>query len=96
MTALDHPTHAIDARTRVGALVERVANGLRAFLRALVNRRELVHLGEMSDRQLADIGLTRADLFVATRAPLGVDPTARLGASARQRHAAEGRARRVH
>jgi hypothetical protein len=40
----------------------------------------------MTDIELADIGLTRSDLHIAVRSPLGIDPTARLGsiASARE------------
>jgi hypothetical protein len=47
----------------------------------------------MTDIELADIGLTRTDLHVAVRSPLGVDPTAKLGsmASARQDAARRGR-----
>jgi uncharacterized protein YjiS (DUF1127 family) len=63
-----------------------------AFARALKNRREIYRLGVMTDIELADIGLTRTDLHVAVRAPLGVDPTARLGSIASAREAA---ARRV-
>lgn len=52
------------------------------LLRAWANRREMYRLGEMSDRELHDIGLTRSDLFVARNVPANVDPTARLGALA--------------
>ena len=52
------------------------------LLRAWANRRELYRLGEMSDRELHDIGLTRSDLFVARNVPATIDPTARLGALA--------------
>jgi uncharacterized protein YjiS (DUF1127 family) len=52
------------------------------MLRAWMNRRELYRLGEMSDRELSDIGLTRSDLFVARNVPATIDPTARLGALA--------------
>jgi hypothetical protein len=46
----------------------------------------------MTDVELADIGLTRTDLHVAVRSPLGVDPTIRLGSLAAGR---EDAARRV-
>jgi hypothetical protein len=39
----------------------------------------------MSDVELADIGLTRSDLSVAIDLPFGSDPTAHLGAVARER-----------
>ena len=58
---------------------------LRGLLRALANRREMTRLSDLSDRGLADIGLMRGDLHFARRAPLGVDPTARLAAVARER-----------
>ena len=50
----------------------------------------------MSDAELADIGLTRADLNVAVGLPFGTDPTAHLGsvADARLRRI-EDMARRV-
>lgn len=94
MTALDHRTHAIAAETRTVAAVTRVASGLRAFLRALVNRREVNRLGNLSDHELADIGLLRTDLIVAMRAPLGVDPTVELSALANERYSTEDGARR--
>lgn len=52
------------------------------LLNAWMNRRELYRLGQMSDRELSDIGLTRSDLFIARNVPASVDPTARLGALA--------------
>ena len=59
-------------------LVRKVADILRAWR----NRREIYRLSEMSEWELADIGLTRADLSVVWNSPLSVDPTARLGAIA--------------
>ncbi|MHA6643907.1 DUF1127 domain-containing protein [Mesorhizobium sp. A623] len=35
-------------------------------------------MSEMTDTELADIGLTRSDLHAAIDAPFGSDPTARL------------------
>ena len=55
------------------------------FFKALKNRREFYRLGEMSDAELADIGLTRADLQVAHGHRIGADPTASLGVIARRR-----------
>ena len=62
-------------------------NAVSNFLRAWKNRREFYHLGEMSDAELADIGLTRSDLTVVVDLPFGSDPTVHLGAlaDARQR-----------
>ena len=63
------------------AVVARVANAATGFFRAWKNRRAFYRLGEMSDAELADIGLTRTDLSVAVSGiPFGSDPTARLGA----------------
>ena len=93
--ALDHPTHAIDDRTRAVATVVRVASGFRTLLRTVVNRRKGNGLYDLSDHQLADIGLTRTDLVVAMRSPLGVDPTAELSRFACERYSIEDAARRV-
>ena len=62
--------------------VARIANAVSNFLRAWKNRREFYHLGQMSDTELADIGLTRSDLSVAVDLPFGSDPTEHLGALA--------------
>ena len=83
-TAHAHPTMHIAARPTVLA---RAVNAASNFLRAWKNRREFYHLGEMSDTELSDIGLTRSDLTVVVDLPFGSDPTAHLGsvAEARQR-----------
>ncbi|MBN9217342.1 MAG: DUF1127 domain-containing protein [Mesorhizobium sp.] len=60
------------------AVATRVANTAVNFYRAWKNRRAFYRLGEMSDAELADIGLTRADLHVAIDVPFGRDPTAML------------------
>lgn len=96
MTALDHHTTlAIDARTRAVAAVARVAGGFGAMLRAIVNRRQIDRLADLSDHELADIGLRRTDLIVASRLPFGVDPTARLSIFAHERTTIGNAARRV-
>jgi uncharacterized protein YjiS (DUF1127 family) len=78
MTTLDHvqPTSHVATRPAIGL---RVANAVADFLRAWKNRRAFYQLGEMSDTELADIGLTRADLSAVADLPFGADPTARLG-----------------
>lgn len=81
MSALEHPTSGLAAGTRTTA----VADIFRSLLRALVNRRQVRRLGDLSDRGLVDIGLVRGDLYYARRTPLGVDPTARLARMARER-----------
>lgn len=53
--------------------------------RAWKNRRAFYRLGELSDVELADIGLTRTDLHVAIDVPFGSDPTVRLRSIAEDR-----------
>lgn len=95
MTALDHGTLDTPARVRP-ALGLHVINAVVGFLRAWKNRREIYRLGDMTDAQLADIGLVRSDLHVAWRVPMGCDPTSTLGSLSEARlRAAEFAARRV-
>jgi uncharacterized protein YjiS (DUF1127 family) len=95
MSALDHCPEPMSASARP-AFPVRVAQAASRFLRAWRNRREIYRLGEMSEFELADIGLTRADLHVALRAPAGVDPTSELCFAAEARAMArEQAARRI-
>jgi uncharacterized protein YjiS (DUF1127 family) len=55
------------------------------LMRAFRNRREFYRLGQMSDLELADIGLRRGDLYAVSENPLKLDPTGRLGAIAEGR-----------
>ncbi len=88
-------TTALSAAPRQAWAV-RAVNALSGFYRAWKNRREFMRLGEMSDAELADIGLVRSDLHVAVGLPLGSDPTVHLSTLARQRlRVAEEAARRV-
>ena len=89
MTALDYRTQEASA----DAAFLRAADALRGLFRALVNRRQMGRLCDMTDSGLADIGLMRGDLHFALRTPLNVDPTARLAAVARERVHALGRDR---
>jgi len=74
----------------------RFVNAVSGFFRAWKNRREFIRLGEMSDAELADIGLARGDLHVAVGLPFGSDPTVHLSTIARQRlRVAEDAARRI-
>jgi len=93
--ALDHIPTAIAADLRTIANAGRVARGLRAILGALLNRREVDRLYTLTDRELADIGLFRADLIVVSRSPLGVDPTRQLTSLVHERFRIEEAARRV-
>jgi uncharacterized protein YjiS (DUF1127 family) len=85
MTALESTVHANAAPSRVSALAMRVTGLVRRFVRHLANRRHARELMELSDHQLADIGLTRADLAIARRTSFASDPTQCLAEIARQR-----------
>jgi uncharacterized protein YjiS (DUF1127 family) len=81
-------THFAAESSRVAArpaATTRALDKLAGVFRAWKNRRIFYRLGEMTDAELADIGLTRADLHVAIDGPLGIDPTARLRAIAEER-----------
>lgn len=93
MTALDHFSSTPRFATRpnlVTRVVTVLANGYKSFR----NRRAFYRLGELSDAELADIGLTRADLHVAIGHPLAADPTAALSVIVRRRSEAEETAAR--
>ncbi|MHB2266993.1 DUF1127 domain-containing protein [Aliihoeflea sp. PC F10.4] len=94
MTALDHTTTYASAAPLRTDVASRVANGFKAVLRAMFNRRHLGDLSELSDHQLADIGLMRSDLREARLTPIPADPTTTLSELSRQRHR-ERTARRV-
>lgn len=84
MTTLDHSSSISRFAARRN-VVSRVAIALANAWTAFRNRREIYRLGELSDTELADIGLTRADLHVAVDYPFGVDPTASLNVIVRRR-----------
>ena len=95
MTTIDHTTPTARFATRT-SMVARLVQGVSSLYRAFKNRREFYRLGEMSDAELADIGLTRADLHVAYGHPFAVDPTLALSAMVRRRaEDEEGAARSV-
>tara|TARA_R110002020_G_scaffold136630_30_gene304975 strand:- start:22025 stop:22315 length:291 start_codon:yes stop_codon:yes gene_type:complete len=60
-----------------------VSGSVKALLRALFNRRLVGDLDQLSDHELWDIGLTRADLHFGRSIPLNADPTAELARRAR-------------
>jgi uncharacterized protein YjiS (DUF1127 family) len=84
MTAYEFAAEHSRISTRP-AVATRVAGALVNFYKAWKNRRAFYRLGEMSDAELADIGLTRADLYVAIDGPFGSDPTVKLRALAGDR-----------
>ena len=97
MTTLDHATTLTQAPAAAAlrpALAVRVVNAVAAQLRAWKNRRAVYRLGELSDWELADIGLTRSDLHIAWSSPVGTDPTLELGLIATARALKEQSERR--
>lgn len=83
MTTLDHHTSLHAAPRQAWAV--RAVNSVACFYRSWKNRREFMRLGEMTDAELADIGLRRTDLYAAVGLPFGADPTARLNAIVHER-----------
>lgn len=84
MTTLDFAASTTLAPARP-AIVTRVTAWVVDVLRAWKNRREFYRLGELSEIELHDIGLTRADLSVPADLPFVADPTVHLVRCARQR-----------
>ncbi|MCY0093881.1 DUF1127 domain-containing protein [Hoeflea ulvae] len=54
-----------------------------ALVRVLLNRRIAGKLQQLSDHQLADIGLTRGDVRCGMSMPFNTDPTTELARRAR-------------
>lgn len=79
----------------VSVLAIRVVRVGKAALRAWNNRRQFRRLRDMSDWELADIGLQRDDLRDAWKRRIDTDPLRYLGALARSRGTVEDAARRV-
>jgi uncharacterized protein YjiS (DUF1127 family) len=94
MTTLDHFSSTSRSATRPNWIV-RAAQVILNTYKAFRNRREFYRLGELSDSELADIGLTRADLHVAVGHPFAPDPTASLSVIVRRRLDGEAAARSV-
>jgi len=93
MTALDHRSLSIRA-ARPLAWLARVASILGEAVVVMRNRKAMRQLSELTDYELHDIGLTRADLRDAYELPLRTRPTSRLAQIASHR-AAEQAARRM-
>jgi len=79
MTVIDLAARKTHAAARPAIVARMTANAAR-FFRAWRNRRAFYRLGHLTDRELKDIGLTRADLYMAGRVTHGVDPTTHLRA----------------
>lgn len=69
------------------AFATRMIGGIVALVRAWKNRSAFNRLSEMSEAELADIGLTRGDLHAAIDKAFASDPTAKLRSLANQRAA---------
>ncbi|MBX3576477.1 MAG: DUF1127 domain-containing protein [Rhizobiaceae bacterium] len=96
MTTLDHDTFASPRVSTRPALATRLVAVVMNQWRFWKNRRAFYRLGELSDAELHDIGLTRADLSVAGGLDFGEDRTRYLGSIAEARAAgAEAAARMV-
>lgn len=87
MTALDRMPAIAFAPSRANAVVTRLGQGMAVLWRSLFGRREIVRLSELSDHELADIGLLRSDIALVRRAPFHQDPTSLLTGLVDERHA---------
>lgn len=74
MTAIEHVSLPWVTEARSASKV-RVLRALNALFRAWRNRGEMRRLSEMTEWELADIGLTRRDLVLAGSGSIGSDPT---------------------
>ena len=84
MAAYDFACESPRITTRP-AVATRVLAAAAGLWRARQNRRAFDRLGEMTDAELADIGLARADLSFAAALPFGADPTRGLSMIAAER-----------
>jgi uncharacterized protein YjiS (DUF1127 family) len=84
------PAASVEARSALSMLVPR----LWRIILVVKRRQELRRLGELDDRLLADIGITRTDLTAVAREPLLRDPTKLLAQRARDRRDARQRSGR--
>lgn len=84
MSTFEHYSSLRVAPRQVWAV--RALHAISGVYRTWRNRRAFLQLGEMSDTELADIGLRRGDLHAVVGSPFGVDPTARLNAIVHGRH----------
>ncbi len=57
------------------ATAARAVRPVAGFARKLANRRAVTRLGELDERALKDIGLTRVEVLGALAAPLTEDPS---------------------
>ena len=65
MTALQHTAHASTRLAALAGVATRAGAAVAALARNWRNRIRLAELSGLTDRELADIGITRGDLFEA-------------------------------
>ncbi len=94
MTACDCAAEASRLSVRPSA-IKRLARAVLSLVTLWENRRTFRRLSEMTDAELADIGITRADIDAANEISSGCDPTERLMAIADARSGLMGAARSV-
>lgn len=93
MAVLDHS--AVRGTGFPAVLLARLVRVAGAALQAWRNRKAFGRLRDMSDWELADIGIEREDLTTAWARRIDVDPLRYLGSVARSRGTLEDAARRV-
>ena len=71
--------------TSIDTFFSRLAHRVWGMAIAIKHRRDLAQLADRDDRMLADIGLTRGDLYDASSVPFWVDPTPTLQERTRRR-----------
>ena len=71
--------------TSIDKFFSRLAYSVWDMAIAIKHRRDLAHLADRDDRMLADVGLTRGDLYDADSKPFWVDPTTTLHKRTRRR-----------
>jgi len=62
----------------IDTFFSRLAHSILEMAIVIKHRRELAQLADRDDHMLADIGLTRGDLYDVTSKPFWVDPTPTL------------------
>jgi len=77
MSALPFATETMLEAPRP-AILARGLNAVSLIYRNWKNRRAFYRLGDLTDAELSDIGLTRSDLHVAISSPFAADPTTTL------------------
>ncbi len=90
MTTINSPLAAaqLSPGGRLLRFAERWIANAGARWRAVRNRREVARLLDKHNHALCDVGVTAADVRAALAVPLSLDPSRRLAALARERHAA--------